>query len=195
MVLSKKHRRFVEEYLVDLNATQAAIRAKYAPTRAKQTAHKIMQREEVQEAIAAGQAKRSERTEITQDRVLQEFAKIAFADMADFLTFNADGTVTLDWSNLPEGATKVIQSIEQDTHTQGKGDDATKEVLRTKFKLHDKLGALRDIGRHLGMFTDNVKHSATDEFSALLKTLFGKIDGNTASLPVNHDGPNDKPHS
>ena len=99
---------------------------------------------------------RSKRTEITQDRVLQELALIGFADMGDYLQLGEDGVARLDWSRLPAGATKVISEITQDVYVEGSGKDA-KQVKKTKFKLHDKRAALVDMARHLGMFIDRFK--------------------------------------
>lgn len=72
MALSRKHKRFVEEYLKDLNATQAAIRAGYSPASAHVTSNRLYQRPEVAEAIRAAQAERSARTHIDQDWVLDQ---------------------------------------------------------------------------------------------------------------------------
>ena len=67
MALTDKQKRFVEDYLVDLNATQAAVRAGYSAKTAEQQAYQLLQKTSVSEAIAAAQAARSERTELTQD--------------------------------------------------------------------------------------------------------------------------------
>ena len=133
-------------------------------------------------ALAKSQMqKRSERTQVTVDMVVQELAMIAFADMATYLalgTTRKDGpTVRLDWSDLPEGATKIIQEITQEEHTGGRGHD-TGQIKRTKFKLYSKLDALEKLGRHLSMFTDKVKIEGTflddlepDELAKLVATL------------------------
>jgi hypothetical protein len=79
--LTPKEARFVEEYLVDLNGTAAAARAGYAAASANRTAYELLQRPAVAEALAAAQQALSERTGITQERVVEELAKIGFADM------------------------------------------------------------------------------------------------------------------
>ena len=152
--LTAKQAVFVEEYLVDFNATQAAIRAGYSENTARQIASENLSKPDIQEAIANAMAARSERTEITQDRVLRELGLIGFADMGDYVTISDSGDVMLDLTGLPEGATKVIHDVTQDEYKEGKGD-AARDVKRTKLKLYDKRAALVDIGRHLGMFTDN----------------------------------------
>ncbi len=165
--LNAQKQRFVEEYLKDVNATQAAIRAGYTARSAHVRGHKLLQDAEVAAAIKVAQAARSKRTEVTVDRVLTELAAIGFADMGDYLTLDAsETTVRLDWSNLPPGATKIIQEITQEEHTGGRGHD-TGQVRRTKFKLYSKLDAIDKMMRHLGMFTDKLKieGSLLDDFS------------------------------
>lgn len=89
--LTPKQARFVEEYLVDLNATQAAIRAGYSARTAGQTSFELLKKPEIQILISEAQKKRSKRTEITQDRVLQELAKLGFGDIRDI--FSDDGSL------------------------------------------------------------------------------------------------------
>ncbi len=149
--LTPKQARFIEEYLVDLNATQAATRAGYSAKTAEQKGYQLLQKPAIKEAVEAAKQARSQRTEITADRVLQEYALIAFADMADYLTFAEDGAVYLDWSGLPEGATRIIGELVQDEYTDGRGDDA-REVKKTRFKLHPKLPALEALAKHLLLF-------------------------------------------
>lgn len=80
MALTPKQQRFVDEYLVDLNATQAAIRSGYSRRSAAEQGHDLLRKPQVAAAVQAGQAARAERTGITADRVLTELARIAFAD-------------------------------------------------------------------------------------------------------------------
>lgn len=83
MALTGKQKRFVEEYLVDLNATQAAIRAGYREKTAGQIGFENLKKPEIQEAVAKAIQERQARTEITQDRVLSELGRVAFADADD----------------------------------------------------------------------------------------------------------------
>ncbi len=155
--MTPKQQRFVDEYLVDLNATQAAIRAGYAKKRAAEQGYELLQKTTVQAAIAEAQEARSKRTQITVDRVLTELALVGFADMGTYLTLGGgDTTVKLDWTKLPPGATKIIQEVTQEEHTGGRGHD-TGQIRLTKLKPYSKLDALEKIGRHLGMFTDKLK--------------------------------------
>ncbi len=82
--LTERQKRFVEEYLVDLNATQAAIRAGYSPRTAYSTGQRLLKNVEVQAAIQEAMEERSRRTEVTQDMVVDELRAVAFAQAADY---------------------------------------------------------------------------------------------------------------
>lgn len=84
MALTEKQKRFVAEYLVDLNATQAAIRAGYSEKTAEQMGYQLLQKTSVQKAVQIAMKDRQQRTEITQDMVLDELGKVAFSKAADY---------------------------------------------------------------------------------------------------------------
>lgn len=186
MALTPKKARFVEEYLVDLNATQAAIRAGYSTKTAYSQGQRLLKDVEVAAAIQAAQAKRSEKTGITAARVIEELAKIGFSDIRKAVKW---GSRLIE---RPEETVPGGESLEAQPHggalkRRKVGDDGTdafyvttvelqdsealdddtaaaiSEVSQTKegvkIKLHDKKGALVDLGRHLGLFTDRVEHS------------------------------------
>jgi phage terminase small subunit len=153
--LTPKQRRFVEEYLLDLNATQAAIRAGYSRKTAAMLGYQQLQKTLVADAIASAQARRSQRTEITADWVLQELRKLAASNMGDFMRTGEHGDPHLDFSALTRDQMAALSEVTVDDFTDGRGDDA-RDVRRVRFKLHDKQAALVNIGRHLGMFTDNL---------------------------------------
>ncbi len=168
--LTAKQARFVEEYLIDLNATQAAIRAGYKERYAGTNADKILKNTKVSEAIAKAQSKRSQRTEITQDMVLQELAKIGFANMLDYMTPH-NGEMHIDMSKLTRDQAAAISEYQTETVS---GREGVPDIERTKFKLLDKRQALVDIGRHLGMFKDKVEVSgglAIESMSQLMDEL------------------------
>ncbi|HHT4400048.1 TPA: terminase small subunit, partial [Pseudomonas aeruginosa] len=85
MALTKKQRLFVDEYLIDLNATQAAIRAGYSPRRATEIGYQLLQRPEVAQAIQAAMAERSKRTEVEADYVIRRLREIDEMDVLDIL--------------------------------------------------------------------------------------------------------------
>lgn len=159
--LNEQHRRFVAEYLVDLNATKAAIRAGYAKGPARQQGARLMAMPKIQRAVAQAIEERSKRTEITADRVLEELAKIGFANMLDYMRVGANGDPFVDLSGLSRDQAAAIAEVTVEDFVDGRGDDA-REVRRVKFKLHDKKGALVDMGRHLGMFVERHEHTGKD---------------------------------
>ncbi len=169
--LTAKQKRFVQEYLVDLNATQAAARAGYSPKTAEQQGYQLLQHPSVSAAIANAQEKRAVRTEITQDMVLKELAKIGFADMRKLLKWygHASGIDTDEAEETGEVKISVANFVEL-FNSDDLDDDiaaAVAEVSQTKdgalkVKLHDKQAALVNIGRHLGMFKDKIEVDASD---------------------------------
>jgi len=169
--LSDKQARFVEEYLVDLNATQAAIRAGYSQKTAGQIGEQNLKKLEIAAAIQEAIAKRSERTEITQDMVLRELAKIGFSNMQDYMKSTKDGDPYLDFSNLTRDQAAALTEVTIEDFRDGRGEDI-RDVRRVKFKLADKRAALVDIGKHLGMFKDEVNHNHKIDFAQALKDLW-----------------------
>lgn len=142
--LTAKQQRFCDEYLIDLNATQAAIRAGYSPRTAEQAASRLLRFVKVQDEIAREMAERSKRTGINQDRVLMEIAKMAFVNM--------DDVIDLDTAQVKQTATKddlaCIQSVKI---------KPTEFGTEREIKLCDKKSNLELLGRHLGMFKDKVQ--------------------------------------
>lgn len=176
MALTAKQRRFVEEYLVDLNATQAAIRAGYSQKTAQEQSSRLLSNVMVAQAIEAAQAKRSERTEITQDMVLRELAKIGFADIRKAVRW---GSTTLQAGVDDEGkptleayhGLALVGSDEIDDATAAAISEVSEGREGLKIKFHDKKGALVDIGRHLGMFKDRVEHTGKNGGPVEVATL------------------------
>lgn len=135
MPLTPKQQRFVEEYLVDLNATQAAIRAGYSEKTAEQIGYKLVQKSSVSKAIQDAQKKRSERVEITQDYVLKGLKEITERCMQRAPVCNMKGE----------------QVVDEDGNNLWAFDGKT--ACRA-FEL---------LGKHLGMFTDKVEQKNSGE--------------------------------
>lgn len=162
MALRGKQQRFVDEYLVDRNATQAAIRAGYSAKTAYSIGEENLRKPEVKKAIEIGEAEIAERTKITQDKVMKELEKIGFSNMLDYITITEGGDPVTDFSALTRDQAAAISEIVVEEYTEGRGDEA-RNVKRTKFKLSDKRSALVDMGKHLGMFKDHLVHSNDPE--------------------------------
>ncbi len=151
--LTAKQDRFVAEYLIDLNATQAAIRAGYSEKTAKQMGTENLAKPVLAAAIQKAMADRAERTKIKADDVIRELAKIGFANMLDYIAIGKDGDPYVDLSKLTREQAAAIGEVTVEDFTDGRGEDA-RDVRRVKFKLADKRGALVDLGRHFALFTD-----------------------------------------
>ena len=148
--MTPKQQRFVDEYLIDLNATQAAIRAGYSAKTANEQGARLLTNVSVRSAIAAAQQERAKRTHITQDRVLQEIARIAFSDVRAL--YNEDGSLKKP-GELTDEAAAALASVEV---MEIGGDDAPL-TLTKKTKVFDKVAALTLAARHLGMLNDKLK--------------------------------------
>jgi phage terminase small subunit len=144
--------RFCREYIIDLDGTQAAIRAGYsAKTASVQASKDLLRNPHVRARIAFLQAKTVNGLEINAINVVRELAKLGLANMDDYMTVQTDGSAVLDLGDTSRDQRAAIQELVVDEYTDGKGD-AARDVKRTRIKLHDKRGALVDLGRHLGIF-------------------------------------------
>lgn len=164
--LTPKQAAFVVEYLVDLNATQAAIRAGYSAKTAYRIGAELLHKTSVAEAIQKAQARREVRTEITQDQVVTELAKIAFGNVRDVMEWGPRGVTLKDSAALTEAQAAGVAEV---------SESVTKDGGSIKLKRHDKVKALELLGRHLGMFTDKVEHSGELDIVALVKQAAARV--------------------
>ena len=158
--LNPRQKAFVHEYLIDLNGTQAAIRAGYAPGSAKETASEILTYPNVAAAIERGKAQRLSRVNMTADTVLKEMTLLSHSSV-DHYYIDDEGQVRLA-EGAPDGAMGAIQSIKRRTtvRTEGRGEDA--HVVKTydvELRLWDKPTPLKLMGRHVGLFPDRMEHT------------------------------------
>mgnify|MGYP000942673614 FL=1 len=168
--MTQKQKRFIEEYLIDLNATQAAIRAGYSPDTAQQTGSENLSKPVIRAQIDRAMAERSKRTGVNAERVVQELAKIAFVNAAEVID---PKTATVKEDALPED-TAAIQSVKVKTF----GEDG----LEREIKMADKLKALELLGKHLGMFKDRIELSGDlDTEKSKLDDLIGQMRGGDAT--------------
>lgn len=156
MTLTAKQQRFVNEYLIDLNATQAAIRAGYSAKTAEQLAYQQLHKTSVQTAIAKCMKAREVRTEITQDRVLAEYAKLAFLDPRRF--YDEAGQL-IAVNMLPADVAAALVGVDV-IETYDK--ESNSAITTKKVKFADKKGALDSVARHLGMFNDKIALTGKD---------------------------------
>ena len=144
--LTKKQKLFCDEYLIDLNATQSAIRAGYSVASARQIADENLSKPDIKNYIEKALAERSKRTGINQDRVIQELARIAFVKITDVA--NDDGSINRDAS---DDDLACIESVKVESSSTDTGYSEKREV-----KLASKMKALELLGKHLGMWNDKL---------------------------------------
>lgn len=144
--LTDRQQRFVEEYLCDLNATQAAIRAGFSPATASEQGARLLANVNVRAAIDRAKAERSRRTGIHADLVLEELALLARSDLSDFVTWGPEGVLLKPGPSLPPVLRRAVVEVHQ---------RETKWGTNISVKLHDKVAALKLLGQHLGLFDEN----------------------------------------
>lgn len=149
--LTEKQQRFVDEYLIDLNATQAAIRAGYSVKTANEQGSQNLAKLSIQQAIAEQMAERSKRTGINQDRVVLELAKIALVKMTDIV--DSQGRIK---DGASEDDLACIESVKYKQSESETGSSVEREV-----KISPKLKALELLGKHLGMWNDKIDVNIT----------------------------------
>lgn len=141
--LTPKQARFVEEYLVDLNAAAAARRAGYSASRSEAMGYENLTKPDIRNAIEAAQRERSARTGITADRVIAEIAKIAFADPRKVMSWGPGGVELLPSSDLSDADAAIVSEVSESVSQSGSS---------IKIKLNSKLDALEKLAKHVGVY-------------------------------------------
>lgn len=170
-----RHEKFAQELAKGKSAAEAQVAAGYKANTGNATTlkkHKsvqmrlaeILNRNLTIEAKAIDKA--AERLSITKERVLAELAKIGFANMADYMKASSEGDPYLDFRDLTRDQAAALSEVTVEDFTEGRGEDK-RAVRRVKFKLHDKKGALVDIGRELGMFVTRTEVGGPGDFERL----------------------------
>ncbi len=169
--LTTKQRRFVECYILCFNATQAAIEAGYSKKTAATIGGQNLQKLEIVSEIQKHLDKATARTEVTQDRIINEYARIAFTDLRDYVKWGAGGLKIIDSDTLTEDMAAGVLSVKCKTETRDKGETV---VETTEIKLHPKTAALEALGRHLGLFNDKI--NVTHKYELQLPDDFPVVD-------------------
>ncbi len=153
-LLNPRQQRFVEEYLVSLNAKQAAIKAGYGgtPESAAQYAVELMKKPHVRAVIDEGIRERSIRTGIDQDMVVRELSRVAFSNIKDFVDWGVALAVPADLIDESPAGIMVKPPDEIDVAKLSAIAELSSNGGRRKIRMHNKLKALELLGRHLGMF-------------------------------------------
>ena len=179
--MNDRQKKFADEYLIDLNAEAAAVRAGYSSRYARGNAHKLVANSCIQEYIKKKQQKREQRTEITQDMVLRELAIIAFSNAADYAkVIEKELTQEIEGSEIPvldaEGKPVKYKTVEP-ILTDDLTEDQKKALAVIKkgrdgfeVKPYDKLRALEMLGRHLGMWDKKSEKDIEEQIARIEKT-------------------------
>ena len=148
IILTPKQKRFIDEYLIDLNATQAAIRAGYSKKTACFIGYENLTKPQIKDALQEAQGNLSRRTQVSQERVIAELAAIAFSNIGDVISWGPDGVSV---KSADELSPEILASV-ADVSRSGVKDGGMVRV-----RLYDKLKALELLGKHLGLFTEKVE--------------------------------------
>lgn len=154
-----RHERFAQELAKGKTADEAYQLAGYKENR--HNASRLKTNEHISVRVEEILGRVAERAEITQAKVLEELAKIGFSNMLDYVTVGSNGDPYVDLSALNRDTAAAIAEVTVEDFKDGRGEDA-RDVRRVKFKLHDKKGALVDIGKHLGMFREKIELTGKD---------------------------------
>lgn len=157
--LTAKQARFVDEYLVDLNATAAARRAGYTHNNPSEIGYGLLQKTSVQAAISAAQRERSARTGITADRVIQEIARVAFSNLRDVVEWGPDGVRLRPSGELSLDVSAAVAEVSETTTPNGGS-------IRTK--MHNKIAALEQLAKHVGLYADHSPEDRTQQIVVYL---------------------------
>mgnify|MGYP001016358776 CR=1 FL=1 len=167
--LNPKQERFVAEYLVDLNATQAAIRAGYSPKTAGVQAFDLLKKPEIASALERQRNQHAKNTGLSVERVLTEAMRLAFFDIRKLA--DSEGN-PIPINQLDDDTAAAIQGLELATE-RSRGEEPTETVVR-KYKVADKNAALERLFKHLGLFQkDNDQNNPAKALQALLDVVDG----------------------
>jgi phage terminase small subunit len=163
--MTAKQLRFVEEYLVDLNASAAAKRAGYSDKTSDSIGFSLLRKIEIQQAIQSKRLERSAKTGITAERVIREIARVAFADPRDVMMWGEGGVTLRDSASLTDDQAAAVMEVSQ-TVSQAGGS--------LKVKMHNKVEALEKLARHVGLY-DKTQEDDSEAINALAVSVRRKL--------------------
>lgn len=164
VLANAKHERFAQEIAKGATATEAYVTAGYKADDGN--ACKLANRPEVVARVQEITGAAAEKAGVTAQAVIEELAKLGFANMQDYVRIGDDGLPYLNLSALTREQAAAIQEVHVETVpalTNEDGEEARPEVRKARFKLADKKGALVELGKYLGIFKpDRVEHTGKD---------------------------------
>jgi phage terminase small subunit len=185
--LTPKQRRFVNEYLLDFNGTQAAIRAGYSKHSANSIAAEYLAKPNVESAVQKWALKKSEKVDLNTSKVLGEIAKIAFQNFGRYVEI-VDGQPRIDWDSLTEADWATISEFVIDEYVDGKGKNA-RAVKRTRVKFHSKTSALELLGKYLSLWVERHQHEFSFDLTSLSDSEFNSFGTLLAKAAVGAGSP------
>jgi len=169
--MTEQKKRFCDEYIIDLNATQSALRSGYSKKTAYSQGQRLLKDVEIQSRIETVNKKREERTQITADMVIKELALIAFQDSANLVN-EEDSLKSIH--GMGSDVSRTIAEVTSRTEKKGGEDAGCAEI--TKVKTYDKKGALDSLGKHFGIFEKDNKTEVVVSFeNKTLKEIQEKL--------------------
>jgi phage terminase small subunit len=152
---------FIEAFLILMNATKAAIAAGFSERSANNQGTRLMANDAIRAEIEARLASTLDRYAVTSDRIIRELAKIAFANIGDFIAVQDGGSAIVDFGTATREQMASLKSIEIDKHTI---ESAAPSVRRVKISMSDKRQALMDLAKLRRMLpADRLEHSGSIE--------------------------------
>lgn len=181
--LNNRQRRFIDEYLIDLNATQAAIRAGYSRKTASEQSFSLLRKPQIQHAIQLKQKELANQAGVTRQRIIAELAKVAFCDTRKL--FNDNGTLK-PLTEIDDDTAGALAMVESSEFSPGDGAGQALAITR-KIKLWDKLSALEKLIKHLGLNAEPKPESgaATENANEGFAELRAAFDKRLGKPPAN----------
>lgn len=167
--LTPRRARFVEEYLVDLNATRAAVRAGYSPGVADREGYRLLRNAEVAAAIQAARAVRSSALILDAQKVQMEWSRVGNSDMRDYIEWGPDGVKIKPSSELTDDQARAVMSVTEKRRTIPQRSGEPIEEVEMSFKLHPKIAALDSLAKAHGLF--DAKGGASKQLDMVLEVV------------------------
>jgi phage terminase small subunit len=179
---------FCLEYLVDLNGAAAARRAGYSARTANRQASHLLSKPDIAARVQFLKAKRSERTEITIDRVIEELAKVGFASLRQMVAIDQDGQPQINLTNTPDNVLDALAEVSTETvlEAEGSGEGRkSRPIRKTRIKLLDKIRALHLLAEHVGAFKQG-KVDHANAFTDMVNQLL-RANPKNSKMPIYRD--------
>lgn len=175
--LTAKESRFVEEYCVDLNATQAAIRAGYSKKSAESIGCENLSKQKISAAVADWKRRLAERLDLTREDLVRRLLPLTNSNIFDYARVTESGDPFPDFSSVTREQAAAVSELETHDYVDGRGEDA-RSVRKVRFKLYDKPGAVMNAAKLLGLVEDKVKQSG----EITIKTQRDEIEAQTNAM-------------